>query len=101
MKLLIVTMVEEFQPNAMKLLKESHIDRFSGFEIDGFKEIPSALINSSWFPEEKAGAKSVLYFSFTSEDKIDAFLESAEKFNKTLETDNPIKAIVVPIEKYL
>lgn len=101
MKLLIVTIVDEFQKEAMKLFKESHIDRFSGSDIDGFKETSSFLMNSSWFPHDKGGAESIMFFSFTEEDKIDTFLELAKKFNETLETDNPIRAIVVPIEKYI
>lgn len=101
MKLLIVTIVDEFQHEAMRLFKESHIDRFSGSEIDGFKELPSLLMNSSWFPKEKGGAESTMFFSFTEEEKIDAFLELAKEFNETLETDNPIRAIVVPIEKFI
>ena len=101
MKLLIVTVVEEFQREARRLFKESRIDRFSGSEIDGFKEAPSFLANSSWFPSEKGGAESTLYFSFTEEEKIDAFFELVKEFNNHLETDNPIKAIVVPIERFI
>jgi len=101
MKLLIVTVVEEFQSAARRLFKESHIDRFSGSEIDGFKEAPAFLMNSSWFPSEKSGTESTMYFSFTEEEKIDAFFELAKKFNESLETDNPIKAIVVPIERFI
>lgn len=99
MKLLIVTVVEEFQLEARRLFKESHIERFSGSEIDGFKEVPSFLGNSSWFPSEAGGAESIMFFSFTEEEKIDIFFELAKKFNNQLETDNPIKAIVVPIER--
>jgi len=101
MKLLIVTVVEEFQKEARRLFKESHIDRFSGSEIDGFKEAPSFLANSSWFPSEQGGAESTLYFSFTEEEKIDVFFELVKEFNNHLETDNPIKAIVVPIERFI
>ena len=101
MKLLIVTVVAEYQQEARRLFKESHIDRFSGSEIDGFKEAPSFLMNSSWFPSEAGGAVSTLYFSFTEEEKIDVFFELVKKFNNELETDNPIKAIVVPIERFI
>ncbi len=34
-------------------------------------------------------------------NEIDSFFKLAEEFNKNLETNNPIKAVVVPIEKYL
>ncbi len=101
MKLLIVTVVDEFHKEAMQLLKKAHIERFSGSEIDGYKEAPSFLMNSSWFPSERGGAESNMYFSFTEETKIDTFFELVKAFNQTLETDNPIRAIVVPIEKHI
>ena len=59
------------------------------------------MMNSSWFPSEKSGADSSMFFSFTEEEKIDAFFEVVIEFNKHLETDNPIRAVVVPIERYL
>ncbi|WP_228851981.1 hypothetical protein [Aegicerativicinus sediminis] len=101
MKLLIVTVVEEFQSQARKLLAQSHIDRFSQSEIDGYKEVPSILDSSSWFPSITGGNESTMYFSFTDENKIDDFFTLVKEFNKRLETDNPIKAIVVPIERYV
>ncbi|MAY23845.1 MAG: hypothetical protein CMC74_13770 [Flavobacteriaceae bacterium] len=101
MKLLIVTVVDEFHKEAMQLFKKAHIERFSGSDIDGYKEAPSFLMNTSWFPSERGGTESNMYFSFTEEAKIDTFFELVTEFNKHLETDNPIKAIVVPIEKYI
>ena len=48
---------------------------------------------------ENTGNESVLFFSFTDEVYIDALFEHIKEFNKTLQTNNPIRAIVVPIEK--
>ncbi|MGK0494649.1 MAG: hypothetical protein ACJAU2_001029 [Maribacter sp.] len=39
MKLLIVTVVEEFEKDILRLFKEVHIDSFSGSDIDGHKII--------------------------------------------------------------
>ncbi len=101
MKLLIVTVVDELQAQARKLFKESRIDRFSESDIDGFKEAPAFLMNSSWFPSEVGGTESAMFFSFTEEEKIDVFFKLVAAFNESLETDNPMKAIVVPIERYI
>lgn len=99
MKLLIVTVVEEFEEDVLRLFKKSKIESFSESHIDGFKNAPSVFMASNWFPSEKGGVKSSLFFSFTEEDKINALFELVEEFNKNLETNNPIRAVVVPIEK--
>lgn len=97
MKLLIVTSLSEFQKDVLKLFRESHIDAFSGSEIDGYKN--SLIATQSWFPGEKGGNESFMFFSFTEDDKIDSFFKLVENYNAHLETNNPIKAVVIPIER--
>ena len=99
MKLLIVTVVEEFEKDILRLFKEAQIENFSGSDIDGFKNSTSMVKTASWFPSEKNGVESSLFFSFTIDEKIDALFDLIKMFNQNLKTDNPIKAVVVPIEK--
>lgn len=98
-KLLIVTVVSFYEEQVLKLFKEANIESFSGSQIKGYKDAPSLVANSSWFPSQKGGANSILFFSFTSNDRIDLFFNLVEKFNKNLKTNNPIHAIVAPIER--
>ena len=99
MKLVIVTVVEQFEEDILRLFKNSKIESFSESQIDGYKNPASVFIASNWFPSEKGGVKSSMFFSFTEAEKIDTLFELIEEFNKNLETNNPIRAIVVPIEK--
>lgn len=99
MKLLIVTVVDQFEKEVLQLFKESEIESFSGSDIEGFKNVSSFMMNSSWFPSQKSGADSSMFFSFTEDKKIDAFFSLVERFNRDLETNNPIHAVVVPIER--
>jgi len=101
MKLLIVTAVEQFEKELLQLFKKANIESFSGSEIDGYKNASSFLMNSSWFPSEKGGAESSMFFSFTEEENIDSLFNLIKAFNENLETNNPIKAVAVPIEKYI
>lgn len=101
MKLVIVTAVEEFQKDVFKLFKKAPIENFSSSGIDGFKNGASIAIASSWFSGEKAGNGSHLFFSFTDDQHIDALFSLIKDFNANLETNNPIKAVVVPIEKWI
>lgn len=99
MKLLIVTVVEEFEKDIVQLFNKAHIESFSGSDIDGYKNPTTKVRTSSWFPSEKSGVESSLFFSFTEEKNIDALFMLIKEFNSNLETNNPIKAVVVPIEK--
>jgi len=97
----MVTVVEQFEKEILQLFKKAKIESFSGSDIDGYKYPESLLITSSWFPSEKGGVESSLFFSFTEDKKIDTLFDLIKKFNQNLETNNPIKAVVVPIEKYI
>lgn len=99
MKLLIVTVVEEFEKDIIRLFKEANIDSFSEGHIDGYKNTTSMVRSASWFPSEKGGVESSLFFSFTEESNIELLFNLIKEFNQHIETNNPIKAIVVPIER--
>lgn len=101
MKLVIVTAVEEFQKDVLKLFKNANIENFSSSEIDGYKNGSSILMASNWFSGEKSGNESSMFFSFTEEEHIDVLFYLIKEFNENLETNNPIKAVVVPIEKFI
>lgn len=97
----MITAVGEYRKAVIRLLKEAKVSGFSGMPIDGFKNAPVALGNSSWFPVERAGASSLLFFSFTEADKADRLFELIEKLNGELEPSNPIRAVQMPIERML
>jgi len=101
MKLLIVTVVEEFEKEILRLFKEANIENFSGSDIDGYNNPTSIVRTSSWFPSQKSGVESNLFFSFTEDENVDILFKLIKAFNQNLETNNPIKAIVVPIEKFI
>ncbi|TVQ44556.1 MAG: hypothetical protein EA362_10090 [Saprospirales bacterium] len=101
MKLLIVTTVAEYQEDVLKMLKESGVEAFSTSEIDGYKNLKEAVTSPSWFPAIKAGYDSLLYFSFTDEEKLDRFMKMAKSYNDKLKTNNPVRAVSLNIEKFI
>lgn len=101
MKLVIVTAVEEFNKAIQKLFKEAEIENFSSSEIDGYKTMPAVFKAANWVTGERSGAESNMFFSFTDPEKIDRLFTLITRFNATIETNNPIRAIVVPIEKFI
>ncbi|MFD1163952.1 MULTISPECIES: hypothetical protein [Hwangdonia] len=101
MKLVIVTAVEEFQKEVLKLFKKANIHSFSSSDIDGYKNGSSVMMASSWFPSEKFGNESRLFFSFTEDENIDTLFQLIQEFNSNVETNNAVRAVVVPIEKFI
>ena len=101
MKLVIVTAVEFFHDDMLGIFKKAGVKAVSESDIDGYKNIPAVLTASNWFAADKGGVKSVMLFSFTEADKIDTLFELINTYNKNLETNNPVKAVVLPVERYI
>ena len=99
--MVIITAVEAYEKKVINLLKSAGIESFSGSQIDGYKNAPSVLMNSSWFPSEKSGASSSLFFSFTEEEKVDTLFKLIKDLNEELKTTNPIRAVEMPIERFV
>lgn len=101
MKLVIVTVVDYNKKDIIKLFKQAQIKNFSESDIEGFKTNGSLKLGANWFASESSGADSEMFFSFAEEENIDALFGLIKEFNANLETNNPIKAVVVPIEKFI
>jgi hypothetical protein len=101
MKLLVITSVLEFEKEVFKFFKDAEVKVFSTSDIQGQKHFASKNIQDNWFSSQRDSHDSKLYFSFTTEDKIDAIFKSVEAFNAEKTKSNPIKAIVLDIEKYI
>ncbi len=101
MKLLIITSIKEYKEETVKLFKKAKITAFSNTDINGFKTSdPENLINN-WFSSSTDNVKSILFFTFTDSDKIEVLLKEVKSFNDQIESDNPLRAIVLDIEKFV
>lgn len=101
MKMVIITAIEAYEKNVLKLLKLAGIESFSGSHIDGYKNVPTVLMNSSWFPSEKSGTSSSLFFSFTDESKVENLFTLIKELNVELKTNNPVRAVEIPVERFI
>lgn len=101
MKLVIVTAVEQFREDVLKLFKNAKIENFSSSDIDGYKNGSSLLMTSNWFSAGKSGSESSLFFSFTDDERIDNLFHLIKEYNGNVETNNLLKAVVLPIEKFI
>jgi len=101
MKLLIVTSIIEHEKEVCTIFKNSKIETYSTFPINGHKlQIPSEIMDN-WFSAKRESIDSKLYFTFAEETEIKTVLDKLEAFNKKMNPVNPIQGIVIPIEKHL
>ena len=99
MKMIIVTTVEEYKNEVFKLFKKAGVESFSESDIDGYKSAAPLMYTSSWFPSDKGGAASNMFFSFTEDEKVTELFKLLKQFNEAKDTTNPIRAVEVPIER--
>lgn len=74
MKLVMVTAVEEFQNDVLKLFKRANIESFSGSEIEGYKSQSDLLATSTWFPSIRGASESVMFFHLPKTKTLKAYL---------------------------
>ena len=101
MKLVLVTAVERFHKDVIKLFKKAGIENFSESDIDGYKNNHALIMSTNWFGAENASNESTMFFSFTEEEQIERLFHLIAEFNSKIETNNPIRGVVLPIEKYI
>ncbi|TNJ41464.1 hypothetical protein KFZ70_15700 [Tamlana fucoidanivorans] len=101
MKLVMVTAVEVFHKEIIKLFRQAEIHHFSEAKIDGYKFGNENESVSNWFGAERGGNQSIMFFSFTDAPHIEVLFVLIKEFNKHLETNNPLRVAVVPIEKFM
>lgn len=101
MKLVIVTSVEAFRKDVLRLFKNANIHNLSSSDIDGYKNGSSVLMTTGWFASEKYSNESRLFFSFTDDENIDKLFDAIAEFNSGVETNNAVRAVVVPIERHI
>jgi len=101
MKLLMITTVKEYEKDICKLFKTSKIEAYSTYDIQGHKLNAPTNIQDNWFSAHRDTFDSTMYFTFTSEELINKLLQEVKTYNKEKAATNPVKAIVMDIEKHV
>jgi len=101
MKLIAITTMKAFEKDICNLFKISGIEIYSTTNIDGHKIQKPKNIQDNWFSAQRDTYSSKLYFAFTSEELIDKLLKEIEVFNTVKAKTNPVKAVVLNVEKFI
>ena len=100
MKLLIISSIKECQSQVADIFRETGIQVFSASEISGYKEGSPASLTHGWFGSGGDSVDSVMLFSFTENGKAQQALELIKIFNKTQETNFPLRGFILPIDQF-
>jgi hypothetical protein len=101
MKLIIITIIDELKKDVIKLFKTAEIENFSESDIDGFKTSISSQLATGWFGGKSYSADSEMFFSFENDEKVKYLFKLIKNYNKTIEHNNPIRAVILPVEDYV
>ena len=101
MKLVIVTTVDQYKKEVIKLFRNSEIQNFSESDIEGFKTSVHPSLASNWFASNRFGSDSEMFFAFTELENAKKLFELIKEFNENLDSNNPIKGVIIPVEDYI
>jgi hypothetical protein len=96
MKLLIVTLLEEHRKEVLSIFEQAGINAFSASSIEGHKFTTST---EDFFMAASETKKSLMFFSFTKDEKITPFFKLVTIFNHDALTYNPLRVVVLPVER--
>ncbi len=101
MKLIVIKAVASFREDIVKLLKKAAVETFSVSEVNGYSNSQQSSLG--WFPGEKEGVATNMFFAFTSAEKADELVEAVKSYNKcdVENKDFCLKVAVLPVEQYV
>lgn len=99
MKLFIVACLKDNEVDVQQIFKKANINVFSSTDVKGFKQNDSVNLLENWFASEEETFDSMFVLSFTTLENTEKGLELIKAYNNKNDSQFPIRAFVVPVEK--
>lgn len=99
MKLLLITAIEEFENEIIKILKNLGVKVFSYQSVKGYRNDENTL--ESWFSKEHLSVDSLLFTVFVEQELENKIYENIQILNSKLETLSKVHLATVMLEKSL
>lgn len=99
MKLFIVACLKDNEVDVQQIFKKANINVFSSTDVKGFKQNDSVNLLENWFASEEETFDSMFVLSFTTSENTEKGLELIKAYNNKNDSQFPIRAFVVPVEK--
>jgi len=99
MKMLIITAIQMFQEDILKMLKENNVNAFSSTALVGYGNKKSNSIDDNWFGGGNGSHQSMLFFALLPEHCVDDVFTAVEEFNSKQKTQSRIHLSVMNVER--
>ncbi len=100
MKLIVITASIHFEKDIKEIFKKAQIDVFSQTDVSGHNESKDDNMRNNWFAMSDGYQKSIIFFSFTENEKAEQALQFVNQFNDSIASKSRIKAFIMPVEKH-
>ncbi|MBF04172.1 MAG: hypothetical protein CMP76_12835 [Flavobacterium sp.] len=100
MKLVVITVIAEFDKTVKKMLKEAKVVSYSYRDVKGYRDSTEEAIQTNWFGSEMNETESIVFFAFVEKQNIDTLFDLVAKFNSKQETVSHIHTAVLTVEKH-
>jgi nitrogen regulatory protein PII len=99
MKMLVITAVESYQEEIVKVLKESNIHAFSSTNVLGHVNQNDPNLEDNWFGGDVQNYQSILYFALLPKEQLDNVFEAVERINAKAQSKSKIHLSVMGVER--
>ena len=86
MKLVVITVIAEFDKTVKKMLKEANVLSYSYRDVKGYRDSTEDAVETNWFGSEMNETESIVFFAFVEKQNIDTLFDLVAKFNSKQET---------------
>lgn len=99
MKMLVITAIQMFEEDILKMLRENKVNAFSSTELVGYGNKKASNIDDNWFGSGNGKYQSMLFFAFLPESSVDGIFKAVEAFNDSQKTQSRVHISVLNVEK--
>jgi hypothetical protein len=97
--MLIITAVQSYQEEIVKMLKESNIHAFSSTNVLGHVNHNDPNLEDNWFGGDLQNYQSILYFALLPKEQVESVFEAVEQINAKAESQSRIHLSVLGVEQ--
>lgn len=99
MKMLVITAIQMFEEDILKMLRENNVHAFSSTELVGYGNKKASSLDDNWFGGSNGKYQSMLFFAFLPESGVDDIFNAVEAFNSLQKTQSRVHISLLNVEK--
>ncbi|MQP24841.1 hypothetical protein GFJ94_07160 [Flavobacterium sp. LMO8] len=100
MKLVLITVIAEFEKDVKNMLKEAKVKSYSYRDVKGYRDSTEEAIETNWFGSEMNETESVVFYAFVLQQNLDILFDEVKEFNNKQDSVSHVHLAVLGVEKY-